>query len=104
MPVPGQQPDADRQGIASGHQPIAIVLDFVNPVRPGWRLLARRWQAGFDNGRQRHDIMAYGSWSRQLSLYSLAIYKTDKLAKLPIIQPPASRQCSSRPCELNPTW
>ncbi len=59
MPVLGQQPDADRQGIASGHQPIAIVLDFVNPVRPGWRLLARRWQAGFDNGRQRHDIMAY---------------------------------------------
>ena len=48
MPVLGQQPDADRQGIASGHQPITIVLDLMHPVRPGWRLLTRRWQAGFD--------------------------------------------------------
>ena len=54
MPVPGQQPDANRQGIASGHQPIAIVLDLMHPVRPGWRLLTRGWQAGFDNGRQGH--------------------------------------------------
>ena len=30
--VAGEQPDADR--IAAGHQPIAVVLDFVNPVRP----------------------------------------------------------------------
>ena len=29
--VPGQQPDAD--GIATSHQPIAIVLDLVGPVR-----------------------------------------------------------------------
>jgi hypothetical protein len=28
---PGQEPDADR--IAPGHQPIAVVLDLVNPVR-----------------------------------------------------------------------
>jgi hypothetical protein len=54
MPVPGQQPDADRQGITSGHQPIAIVLDLMHPARPGWRPLARGWQAGFDNGRQHH--------------------------------------------------
>ena len=52
MPVPGQQPDADRQGITSGHQPIAIMLDLMNPIRPGWRSLARGWQAGFDNGRK----------------------------------------------------
>jgi hypothetical protein len=51
MPVLGQQPDADRQGIASCHQPITIVLDLMHPVRPGWRSLARRWQAGFNNGR-----------------------------------------------------
>ena len=51
MAVSGQQPDANRQGIASCHQPIAIMFDFMNPVRPGWRLLTRRWQAGFDNGR-----------------------------------------------------
>jgi len=56
MTVAGQQPNPDRQGIASGHQPIAIVLDFVNPVRPGWRSLARGWQAGFDNGRQCHFV------------------------------------------------
>jgi hypothetical protein len=54
VPVPGQQPDADRQGIASGHQPIAIVLDLMHPSRPGWRSVTRRWQAGFDNGRQGH--------------------------------------------------
>jgi hypothetical protein len=34
------EPDPDQQGIASGHQPIAIVLDLVHPARPGWRLLA----------------------------------------------------------------
>ena len=51
MTVAGQQPNPDRQGIASGHQPVAVTLDFVHPARPGWRLLARRWQAGFDNGR-----------------------------------------------------
>ena len=51
MPIFGQQPDANRQGIAAGHQPIAIVLDLMHPVRPSWRLFTRRWQAGFDNGR-----------------------------------------------------
>ena len=54
MPILGQQPDANRQGIASRHQPITIVLDLMHPARPGWQLLARRWQAGFDNGRQNH--------------------------------------------------
>ena len=56
VPVPGQQPDPDRQGIASGHQPITVVLDLMHPVRPGRRLLARRWQAGLDNGRQGHFV------------------------------------------------
>jgi hypothetical protein len=59
MAVAGQQLDANRQGIAPGHQPIAIMLDLMHPAWPGWRLFARGWQAGFDNGRQRHDIMAY---------------------------------------------
>ena len=48
MPVPSQQPDADRQGIASGHQPITVMLDFMHPVRPSWRLFTRRWQARLD--------------------------------------------------------
>jgi len=50
MAVAGQQPDANRQGIASGHQSITIMLDLMHPVRPGRRLLTRGWQAGFDNG------------------------------------------------------
>jgi hypothetical protein len=48
MTVAGQQPNPDRQGIASGHQPVAVMLDFVHPARPGWRLLARGWQARLD--------------------------------------------------------
>jgi hypothetical protein len=56
MAVAGQQLDANRQGIAPGHQPIAVVLDLMHPVRPGRRLLARRWQAGLDNGRQGHFV------------------------------------------------
>ena len=44
------------QGITAGHQPIAIVLDLMHPARPGWRSLTRGWQAGFDNGRQRHFV------------------------------------------------
>jgi len=48
MAVAGQQLDANRQGIAPGHQSITIMLDLMHPVRPGWRLLTRGWQAGFD--------------------------------------------------------
>ena len=46
----------DHSGIAPRHQPIALVLDLVNPVRPG-RWLLTRWQAGFNEGgrgRQHH--------------------------------------------------
>jgi hypothetical protein len=32
------------------------VLDLMHPVRPGRRLLVRRWQAGLDNGRQGHFV------------------------------------------------
>jgi hypothetical protein len=48
MAVAGQQPDPDGQGITSCHQSIAVVLDLMHPVRPGWRLLTRRWQARLD--------------------------------------------------------
>jgi hypothetical protein len=40
MPVPGQQPVADRHGIAPRHQPIAVVLDLMHPVRLGRRALS----------------------------------------------------------------
>jgi hypothetical protein len=38
--VPGQQTDADR--IATGHKPIPIVFDLVDPLRPGGRTLGGR--------------------------------------------------------------
>ena len=37
LPLPGDQPDAD--GIAPRHQPIAVVLDLVNPLGAGRRLV-----------------------------------------------------------------
>ena len=37
--APGNQPDAD--GIAPGHQPIAVVLDFVQPAGAGRRTVGR---------------------------------------------------------------
>ena len=55
-----EQPNPD--GITAGHQPIAVVLDLMHPVRPVRRLLARRWQAGLDKQARpfRHDaIMAH---------------------------------------------
>jgi hypothetical protein len=48
----GDQPDADR--ITPRHQPIAIVLDLVNPLWAGRRAIGRGWQAGFyEAGRNR---------------------------------------------------
>ena len=35
MPVPGQQPDANRQSITAGHQPIAVMFDFMHPNLAG---------------------------------------------------------------------
>ena len=49
MIAPGDQPDAD--GIATGHEPEAVVLDFVNPIRAGRRLVGWGWEAGFDEDR-----------------------------------------------------
>ena len=44
----GDQPDADR--IAAGHQPVAVVLDLVNPVGAGRRSVGGRREAGLDEG------------------------------------------------------
>src|SRR6476646_3646752 len=44
--VSGQEPDA--LWIASGHHPIAVVLDLVNPSRTRGRLVRGGWQARFD--------------------------------------------------------
>jgi hypothetical protein len=41
----GDQPDA--HGVAAGHEPEAVVLDLVNPVGAGRRLVGRGREAGF---------------------------------------------------------
>jgi hypothetical protein len=48
----GQQPDA--HGVAPGHEPIAVVLDLVNPVGARGRTVGRRWEAGLNEGSTRH--------------------------------------------------
>ena len=32
----------------SDYNPIAVVLDLVHPVQPGWRAVTGGWEAGFD--------------------------------------------------------
>jgi hypothetical protein len=44
----GDQPDAN--GIAPGHQPVAVVLDLVNPVGAGRGLVGGGRKAGLDEG------------------------------------------------------
>jgi hypothetical protein len=39
---------ADAHGIAPGHEPVAVVLDLVNPARSRRRLVGWRREAGFD--------------------------------------------------------
>src|SRR5215831_18544042 len=46
VPVPRQQAYAD--GIPARHEPVAVVLDLVNPVRAGRRSVGWGWEAGFD--------------------------------------------------------
>ena len=53
---PGDKPDADC--ISTRHQPVAVVLDLVNPTGPRRRMVGRGWQAGLDEacpaGLQQH--------------------------------------------------
>jgi hypothetical protein len=59
MPVAGEQPHAS--GITARHQPVAVMLDFVNPVRAGRRSVGCRWEAGFDEaGRQQTGTRQHG--------------------------------------------
>src|SRR5215469_2158466 len=51
MPVAGEQPHAS--GVTARHQPVAVVLDFLNPVRAGRRSVGRGWEAGFDEAERR---------------------------------------------------
>ena len=45
----GDQPDA--HGVATGHEPEAVVLDLVNPVGAGRKLLGWGGKAGLDEAR-----------------------------------------------------
>jgi hypothetical protein len=54
-------PNRGRSGLAGGsdrvaasHQPIAIVLDFVNPIGSAWWAVSGRRQAGLDKAGGRH--------------------------------------------------
>ena len=40
--------EAHRVAVASNLQPVAVLLDFVDPIRAGWRLQAEGRQAGRD--------------------------------------------------------
>jgi hypothetical protein len=46
MAVAGNQPDAHR--ITTGHEPVAVVLDLVNPVSAGRRLVRWGRKTGFE--------------------------------------------------------
>ena len=64
---PGQQPNA--HGIAPGHEPVAVVLDFVNPVQPAGglsagdgRLGSMKPAGGF--GRTRYSMGSILNWAQ----------------------------------------
>ena len=47
-PTFGTKPESRPFGIVPDHEPVAIVLDFVNPVGAGGRLVGTGWEAAFD--------------------------------------------------------
>ena len=53
VPIAGDQPDA--HGVAPGHEPIAVMLDLVNPVGAGRGLVGGGWQARlYEGGSTQH--------------------------------------------------
>jgi hypothetical protein len=44
--VPGEDPDLVLH--LAHHQPVAVEFKLDEPIRPHWRLLRNRWDAGFD--------------------------------------------------------
>jgi hypothetical protein len=39
---------ADADGVTASHQPIAVMLNLVDPIGSGGWAFSRRWKAGFD--------------------------------------------------------
>ncbi len=50
-PTFGTKPESRPFGIVPDHEPVAIVLDFVNPVGAGRRLVGGGREAGFNEAR-----------------------------------------------------
>jgi hypothetical protein len=60
MTVTGEQANADR--IASGHQPIAVMLDLVDPIGSGGWPIGGRRKAGFDIADRSATSRHSGRW------------------------------------------
>jgi hypothetical protein len=52
VPPAGDEPNA--HGVAPGHEPIAVMLDLVNPVGAARRLVGWGWETGFNKRSTRH--------------------------------------------------
>ena len=63
----GDEPDA--HGIAAGHQPEAVVLDLVNPIRAGRGLVGWGWEAGLDEARP------FGAWRKRTNWHPVLLQK-----------------------------
>jgi hypothetical protein len=62
--------------MAASHDAEAVMLDFVEPARPGRRRLRGRWQTRFDNAQlwagtltQRHNSRRYKSLMRAMQSF-----------------------------------
>ena len=66
MRVPGEEADAHR--IAPGHEPVAVVLDLVNPVGAGRGLVGGGWQARLYEGGSTQHAAYLGGLCRESSL------------------------------------
>ena len=64
VPSAGDQPDAHR--VAPGHEPVAVVLDLVDPIGARGRTVGRGWEAGLDKRNTRH-VAYLGAGSQESS-------------------------------------
>jgi hypothetical protein len=73
-------------GVAARHQPIAVMLDLIDPVRSRWRPLGGRREAGFDmRGAQQH-----GADRAHLKKESFGAF----LGARPVFPPPAQHRAA----------
>ena len=71
---PGDQPDAN--GIATRHEPVAVVLDLVNPVGAGRGLVGGGWQARlYEGGSTQHSAYLGGPQKKLKSILQGTKYR-----------------------------